>query len=39
VPIDPGLERMIAELKNKGIRNQVVLDVFKVVDRKFFMQN
>ena len=38
-PIDPNLQRMIEFMKEKGIKNQKVLDVFKVVDRKYFINN
>ena len=37
LPIDPNLKKMIADLKNKGIQNEQVLDVFKSVDRKYFL--
>jgi hypothetical protein len=37
-PTDPQLEKMLADLKNKGISNEKVLEVFTIVDRKFFMQ-
>ena len=37
LPTDPNLKKMISELKNKGIQNQSVLDVFKSVDRKYFL--
>ena len=37
LPIDPNLKKMIADLRNKGIQNEQVLDVFKSVDRKYFL--
>ena len=38
-PPDPRLLRMIKYLKDKGTTNQKILDVFKIVDRKFFLVN
>lgn len=38
-PIDPYLNILIQEIKQKGVTDQDVLDVFKVVDRKYFMNN
>lgn len=37
MPVDPNLEKMIEGLQNKGIQNQQVLDIFRQVDRKFFL--
>lgn len=36
-PIDPYLEKMINDIKAKGVNQPEVLDAFKVVDRKYFM--
>tara|TARA_B110000285_G_C14993957_1_gene547785 strand:- start:331 stop:474 length:144 start_codon:yes stop_codon:yes gene_type:complete len=37
-PIDPNLQRMIEDLRKRdGGISEKVLDIFRVVDRKFFI--
>ena len=38
-PIDPQLEKLIEVLKTKGILSTKILNIFKVIDRKFFLNH